>query len=91
MRKLLAVGLILISVTAGAQEAPPTLTEVERLKVQLATKEMENAFLRMQAAQEVFFKARIALQATITPLQKPGWVLDPEKGEYTPELPKETK
>lgn len=94
MRKLFALLFIFSVVSLGAQEATqtkaPTLSEVQKLRLQLSIKETENAFLRLQAAQETFSSSRAALEAMLKSLEQPGWVLNPDKLEYVAK-PQETK
>lgn len=77
MTRLLCVALLVLTAPVLAQDAQaPTLTEVQRLKVQTLAQRMEIAQLRAQQAQRDFDDARAQLATLLQSLQVEGYVLD---------------
>ncbi len=70
------------SVTADT--APPTLSEIEKLKIDNLAKRLEIAQLKAQNAQADFDKARTEITALVQSLQKDGYDLDLQTFTYTP-------
>lgn len=73
-------------VTATAK-ADPTLSEVDKLRVQNVLLRIELAQRTMQQAQQDFEKARADAQALIQGLQVPGFDLDLQALAYKPKAP----
>jgi hypothetical protein len=81
MRRLVLVAALL-SATVQAQPVAPSLTEVQKLQVQLALSRLEAAQMRLQLASDEFQRARLEAQDMLASLDKPGWRLNIQKFEY---------
>lgn len=81
--KAFRIVVLLFALTLGitAQEGLAPLTEVQKLQLQVAAKEVEIWQLRTLAAQTEFEKARTALKTLIDTVTPAGYVLN-EKLEF---------
>lgn len=86
-RRWVLAALLVLPLALGAQEAPPSLSEMERLKIQVNVQRLEIAQLKAQAAQAEFDKAREDFNRLVLSLQKDGYTLDLEKFIYTKKEP----
>ena len=68
--------------------AKPVLQQVQRLELQIALKNLENAQLRLNIAQQDVQRAKLAAQSVLRDLDKPGWVISTQTWDYV-EAPKE--
>lgn len=80
---MLAV-LMLAALGVMAQEGAPTVSDVDRLKLQTFAQRREIAQLKAQLAQAEFDRATEAANALLHSLQKPGYALDVERLVYVP-------
>ena len=88
-RAFLVVLVVLLVAPLVAQEEGlrPTLTEMERLRLQLRVKEAEAAQYKLFIVNQEFKQTQAALQEEIVSLKKPGWIVDPERLIYVPAPP----
>ena len=109
MRRLIALAAIcwLVTTTMMAQVPPaatptpvvqtsaPTVSDLDKQKVQTLALRIENAQLKAQAAQRDFDQARSDLAALVQSLQREGFTLDLQTLTYTkkpePKAPEKKK
>jgi hypothetical protein len=84
--RFLAAVLLVAAVTVGAQ-TPPTISEVQRLRLQNLSQRIELAQLRAQAAQREFDAAREELSTLVVSLKVEGYSLDLQTLTYTKDPP----
>jgi hypothetical protein len=81
----LAIGGFLLAASFGtAAPAAPTLSDVDRLKLQNLALAMEVAKLRAEAAQRDYDQARDAARVLLQQLERPGFTFDPSTLTYRP-------
>jgi hypothetical protein len=87
----LAILILWLSVDAAAQSGQaaqpptattPTLTEVERLRIQVALQRLQIAQLRLEGVQREWEEARQALLARLKEVEREGYELDLETLTY---------
>lgn len=70
-----------------AKDATPVLTEVQRLTAELKAERFRRTQVQLQAAQQEAQRAQTELEAYLKSLTRPGWSLNLQTWEYTPEPP----
>jgi hypothetical protein len=101
-RRLCALAILILwpPIHARAQSTPvqpaeattPTLTEVERLRIQVALQRFQIAQLRLEGVQREWEEARQALLARLKEVEREGYELDLETLTYRPKpKPPESK
>jgi hypothetical protein len=78
-----AGGLLAGHTVAQHDEAPPTLTELQKLKLQNLTQRLEIAQLRAQAVQRDFDTARGELTQLLQSFEVKGYTFNVETLTYT--------
>lgn len=88
--RILLVALAVVAASVVRADAPPALTELQRLQVQTLTQAIEIAQLKALAAKRDFDEAKQSLQALVQQLQRPGYTLDLQTMTYLPDPSAET-
>lgn len=91
MRGALIAGTMMALLACGAGQAAgtkPTLTEVQKLTVQLKIQEFRAAQLQLREAQREAQRTQQELDAALKALAREGWQLDLGTWEYQPEVKK---
>lgn len=88
---LAMVGVLLLYSFGLAQEATPSLTDVQKQQLQILAQRIEIAQLKAQIAQRDFDVARSEITALVTSLQVKGFTLDLTTFAYTAEQKKDVK
>lgn len=78
---------MVLTISPATAQAPPALSEVQRLKLQNVAQRIQIAQLQAQAAQRAFEEAREELTALVGSLKVEGWTLDLGTMGYVKEKP----
>lgn len=81
-RIALIVALVLLSSVTFAQDAPPVLQEVDRLRLLVALRDAQLAQAQVREAMQVFEEKRAEYERVLRSLQREGYTLDVETGLY---------